>query len=322
MDMADAQRRPHPILVALAAIGTVVLLAVLLLLVGVGVAMKSFEKGISEISFSKGSSTSAAEEFYSNTPSKPFTAGIKLVGEIDSEMADTVLEKLEHAGENEKATAVLLEVDSPGGTVVPSQEMYDLIKEISQKKPVVAYVRDVAASGAYYTISSATKIVASRGSMIGSIGVLLSGIEYSEALAWLKVKPITLKTGKLKDAGSPNRPWSEDDKVYLQDMLEKTRLQFIDDVRFSRKLPDTSIVKMSDGRVVLGTEALELKLIDSLGGKKQALELIAELTKKAKPDEVFYLEESKKVPFFLEQFLNNSAKKIASKIFTPSVVRR
>jgi len=219
-------------------------------------------------------------------------AGIRLEGEINSPMADEVIEKLEEAEEDKRVVGILLEVESPGGAVVPSQEMYDIITRIKAAKPVVAYIRDVAASGAYYTIAPASRIVANRGSMVGSIGVVLETFEASELIAWAKLKPITLKTGKLKDAGSPTRPYSEDDKAYLQSLIDKTRAQFADDVKKARGLSDLTLAHMSDGRVVLGTEAANLKLIDKVGNRDDALDALEELTKQKPLPEVYYMEET------------------------------
>jgi protease IV len=323
MNMAGVNeaRRPHPVLVALAVIGAFVLIAVFLILIGVGFLFKSIDKGIGEITFGSNKKGNL-EQVFSSSPSTPFTAGIKIEGEIDSEMAESILEKLEYCESNTKITGILLDVDSPGGSVVPSQEMFDFISSLKAKKPVVAYVRDVAASGAYYTIASASQIIANRGSMIGSIGVIMAGMEYSSALEWLKVKPITIKTGKLKDSGSPSRPWTNEDREYLESLLEQTRQLFSNDVKTARNLPESTLAKMSDGRVVLAQEAVTLKLIDSLGNKKNAMESIASLTKKTEPDELHYLEESKHVPYFLEHLIEQSAKSLVKSVNSRLLERR
>jgi len=207
----------------------------------------------------------------------PTAAIIILDGQITAELADKILEKLVTAETEKKYVGVMLEVNSPGGSVVASQEIYDMVEALKATKPVVVYMREVAASGAYYASAPASKIVANRGTMVGSIGVILQSFETSQLITWLKLKPMTLKTGSLKDAGSPLREWTPHDKDYLQRLINTTRDQFVQDVAKARSLPQTTIDAMSDGRVVLGAEALDLKLVDALGSKQTAKKILEEL---------------------------------------------
>ncbi len=303
--MADAlqNRRPHPLLVALAVVGVLTLTAVLFVLVTVGWALKS----VPEFARS-GFHTSA------KTHTEKFIAGIKLDGEINSHTADTVVEKLESALKDSETVGVLLEVNSPGGSVVASQEIYDTVKRVKVKKPVVAYVREMAASGAYYSSASASKIVANRGSLVGSIGVILSTVEVSKLIDWLKLKPVTLKTGKLKDSGSPTREWTEDDKSYLQALINDTRGQFIGDVRAERNLTDAAANEMSDGRVVLAPHALSLKLIDAVGAKQVALQEIATIANLKDIPELEYLEDKKEFPDFIGNLLRSEKTNLRQEI--------
>jgi protease-4 len=205
-------------------------------------------------------------------------AEIKLDAPINPETATTVIEKLNEAAKDKRIKAILLEVNSPGGSVVASQEIHDTIKAMKEKIPVIAYMREVAASGAYYSSVTASWIVANRGTMVGSIGVIMSSFEATQLIDWMKIKPVTLKTGRLKDSGSLARPWTEDDKAYLQQLINKTRDQFVSDVRAARpKISDETMNHMSDGRVVLGTEALNRNLVDSLGGRHDAIAKAAEI---------------------------------------------
>jgi protease IV len=298
--MADVphNRRPHPLLVALAVVGALALIAVgsVLGLVGLTIskAPAVFGRHLG------GAASDDARFLHGLAPHEKVFAHIRLEGEIKSEMADAVLEKLKEAKDEPRVAGVFLEVDSPGGAVVPSQEIYDTLKRVKEVKPVVAYVRDVAASGAYYSIATASSIVANRGSMIGSIGVILSTVEVSDFLAWAKLKPVTLKTGKLKDAGNPMRVWTNEDKVYMQGLIDKTRSQFAGDVKAARGLGDLALEHMSDGRVVLGPEALELKLIDKVGDKDLAVATLTELAKLQKALELFEMDNSEPgVPLFM-----------------------
>ena len=220
----------------------------------------------------------------------PYIAGIKLWGEITDASANEVLDKLETAKNDSSAVGILLDVNSPGGVVVPSQEIYDAVKSIRVSKPVVVYVRNMAASGAYYSSSSASKIVANRGSLIGSIGVIMEGFEADKLIQFLKINPFTIKTGALKDTGSPMRPMNDADKKYLQGLIESTRAEFASDVKSGRGVSDLALNFMSDGRVVLAPQALDLKLIDEIGSKDMALSEIATLAKQKKTPELFYYE--------------------------------
>lgn len=205
-------------------------------------------------------------------------AEIKLDQPIGPEVAQTVVEKLNEAAKDKRIKGILLEVNSPGGSVVASQEIYDTIKTIKEKMPVVSYMREVAASGAYYSAVSSSWLVSNRGTMVGSIGVIMSSFEATQLLDWMKIKPVTLKTGQLKDTGSPARPWTTEDKAYLQKLINDTRDQFVADVRAARpKITAETMKHMSDGRVVLGTEALERQLVDSIGGRREAIAKAAEL---------------------------------------------
>lgn len=308
--MADVNtaRRPHPFFTALAVIGALALLTVGCVLGLVGYALyKAPGIALGRMGGS-GANQDASRYLQGLRMGEEAFASIRLEGEINSLVADAVLEKLEAASEDSRIRGVLLEVESPGGAVVPSQEMYDAVKRLKESKPVVSYVRDVAASGAYYAIASSSAIVANRGSMVGSIGVLLSSVELTELFTWAKLKPVTLKTGSLKDAGNPARQWTESDKAYLQGLIDKTREQFASDVKAARSLGDVAMERMSDGRVVLGPEAAELRLVDKVGDRTLALRTLTELAKLEKTPQVFELEDSKsEMPLFFRYLFEEGA---------------
>jgi protease-4 len=246
----------------------------------------------------------------------PFSSGlaeIKLNQPIDSEVASVVVDKLNEAAEDERIKGILLEVDSPGGSVVASQEIYDAILKIKEQTPVVAYMRNVAASGAYYSSVPASWLIANRGTMVGSIGVIMENFEASKLIQWMKLQPVTLKTGKLKDSGSAVRPWTAEDKAYLQQLINDTRDQFVSDVRLARPQITTETIRyMSDGRVILGTEALTRKLVDALGNRKNAIEKAAELAglKTGDETEVFPMEKPE-IRGFLGEILGVTMQSVA-----------
>jgi protease IV len=307
--MADdkMKRRPHPVVVALAVVGVLALTTVFAIIAVLGFAISKAPDLIPSSMSSMGSGkTEFLKQLGHNEKS---VAGIRVEGEIQSLMANEILEKLKEAGDDPRIVGILLEVESPGGAVVPSQEMYDAIMKTKAKKPVVAYVRDVAASGAYYTIASASSIVANRGSMVGSIGVIMQSFQANRLFDTLKLDPVTLKTGALKDAGSPVRPWTDADKEYLQKLISDTREQFATDVKTARNLPEATMSRMADGRVVLGTEALNLRLVDRVGDRDAALDELSKLTKVTPLPEVFYMEEQPvHVPFVFRYLLDEGAK--------------
>lgn len=297
-------KRTQVILIVLATIGALAILFFLGFSTLIGMAFYSVGKSVKEIS--EVTANPSKNTFTTPHSGSDYIAGIKLNGEINDLLADDVIEKLQAAKEDKKAIGVLLEVSSPGGAVVPSQEIYDAVKEVRGKKPIVVYVRGMAASGAYYASSPASKIVANRTSMIGSIGVIMSGFEAGKLIQFLKINPVTFKTGALKDAGSPTRPVTDADRQYLQGLLEDTHKQFEQDVVEARHTTDKTMTFMSDGRVVLAPKAMELKLIDSIGSRQLALNEIATLAHKKSPPEVFYYENIQKFSDYFAQRLGSN----------------
>jgi protease-4 len=289
------RRQPHFITLILAALGALALVAVVLF-IGLIVVLATALSG--------GHTTSVS---VMKPTSGKYVAGIRLHGEVNAELADEVVDLIEEASLDKDVAGVLLDVNSPGGSVVASQEIYDTIARKRETLPVVAYVREMAASGAYYSVASASKIVANRGSLVGSIGVILSTVETTELMKWAKLKPITMKTGSLKDAGSPVREWTEADKSYLQALIEDTRKVFVSDVVAMRKLEPEAVSHMADGRVVLGAEAVRLKLVDVVGSKEDALQAAAGLAGIKEKPELIYIEPKKNFKMFLREMLEEEA---------------
>lgn len=188
---------------------------------------------------------------------------------VDSE--DTV-RQLEELKKNDMVRAVVLRVDSPGGVVGPSQEIYAEVKKVAADKKVVVSMGSLAASGGYYISVPATMIMANPGTITGSIGVLIKISNMEGLLGKVGVKAFTLKTGKFKDAGSPLRTMTEQDKAMLQRVIDNTHGQFVKAVADGRKLPVEDVIKIADGRIFTGEQALDLKLIDRTGTLQDAIE--------------------------------------------------
>jgi len=165
-----------------------------------------------------------------------------------------------------------MRIDSPGGVVGPSQEIYAEVKKLTAAKKVVVSMGSLAASGGYYIAAPAVMIIANPGTITGSIGVLMKFSNVEGLMGKIGMKAFTLKTGKYKDAGSPVRPMSDQDKAMLQGVIDSAHGQFVKAVAEGRKLPVEEIRRIADGRIFTGEKALALKLVDRLGTLQDAVE--------------------------------------------------
>jgi protease-4 len=188
--------------------------------------------------------------------------------------------------------AVVVRINSPGGGVAASQELFSEIRRFRKEtgKPVVVSMESVAASGGYYAAVAADHIVANPGTITGSIGVIMQWMNYGDLLEWAKVRAVTLKSGALKDAGNPSRPLTDEERKYFEDLIQRLRLQFQTAVAEGRKgrLKPEALAHMSDGRVVTGEEALALGLVDEIGDYRDAVDRAARLAHLAVPAEVWH----------------------------------
>ncbi|MDA8058936.1 MAG: signal peptide peptidase SppA [Nitrospiraceae bacterium] len=168
--------------------------------------------------------------------------------------------------------AIILRINSPGGAVVPSQDIYEEVGKIRAKgKPVISSIGTLGASGAYYIASGTDYIMASPGSLTGSIGVIMELAEFKDLLDKLGIKSEVLKAGAMKDAGSPFRPMTPAEQAYMQTLLANIHAQFINDVSKGRKIPVETLKPLADGRVFTGKMALGLHLVDGLGDYRDAV---------------------------------------------------
>lgn len=196
----------------------------------------------------------------------------------------SIVEQIEKADKNKEIKAILLEINSPGGTPVATDEIAGAIK--STNKTTVAVIRETGASGAYWIATAADKIFANRMSVTGSIGVTASRLEYYGLLADYNVTYRQLISGRLKDAGTPLRQMTVEEKQLFQGLLDGLHEEFISAVAENRNLPKEKVRQLATGFVYLGSEAKELGLVDELGGKKEALAYIEkELNITAEPVE-------------------------------------
>ena len=197
-----------------------------------------------------------------------------------TQSASSIARRIRRFADRSEIKALLLDVNSPGGTIAAVQEIHDAVLYFkSQKKPVVALFRDVAASGGFYVAMGADKIIAQQGTMTGSIGVIMQATNFEGLLEKIGVKFIPIKSGKHKDIGAFYRPMSAEEAALLQEMIGETYQQFYQAVKAGRpNINDATLSMYADGRIFTGARAKAIGFIDDLGGEDKAREALAELT--------------------------------------------
>jgi protease IV len=202
---------------------------------------------------------------------------IDLSGVISEESGRPIVEQLDKWRKKSSVRAIVLHVNSPGGEVAISQEIYDAILRVREDKPVVVSMAGVAASGGYYVACAADRIVANPGTLTGSIGVIVSFHTFDKLMDKWGISTATVKSGELKDAGSYSKPMSEKDELMLQSVVMDTYEQFVGVVAEGRGLQKEAVYPLADGSVFTGLQAYNLGLVDQLGGFKEAVDLAATL---------------------------------------------
>ena len=204
-----------------------------------------------------------------------FVAVIELKGVIlDSKK---ILKQLKEAADDKDIKAVVLRIDSPGGAVAPSQEIYEAVKRFT--KPMVGSMGSVAASGGFYVASGLKKVYANPGTLTGSIGVIMEFMNLKKLYDWAKVERYSIKTGKFKDSGAEYKELAPDEREYFQALVMDTLEQFKKAVSDGRKMTMDEVTEIADGRVFTGVQAKKLKLIDELGTLEDAITYIAKEAK-------------------------------------------
>ncbi len=207
-----------------------------------------------------------------------------------------IVKKLDRLLNDTSVKAIVIRVDSPGGSVGASQEIYRAIERIKERgKPVVVSMGNVAASGGYYISAPADVIFANPGTITGSIGVIIQYVGYKELLSKIGIKTEAIKTGKYKDTLSPFKDLTKEEKEYLKRLITDSYEQFISAILKYRKdrITEEELRKVADGRVMTGLKAKEIGLVDEIGNIKDAIEKAAELAGIVGKPRVFYVEERK-----------------------------
>ncbi len=189
----------------------------------------------------------------------------------------SVIDRIIKFKKDKTVKAIVLRIETPGGAVGPSQEIYQEVRKAGQVKKVVASMGAVAASGGYYVSSAAHKIFANPGTITGSIGVVAEFSNIEEILKKVGLKTVTIKSGDFKDIGSPLREMTSEEHQLIKGIIDGVHKQFIRAVAEGRNLPIEAVEKIADGRILTGEQAKELGLIDQLGNLQDAITLASQL---------------------------------------------
>ena len=231
---------------------------------------------------------------------------IQLFGPIMD--SDIIIKEIEEAQENSRIKGVLLTVNSPGGAVPPSIEIAYAIRELKKHKPVVAYASGIMASGSYYSSIYTNKIIANPGAIIGSIGVIMESANLKELMDKIGVKTQVVKQGTYKEAGTPTREWTTQEREELERLTKDTYDLFVSDVAQARGLDINASAEYADAHIFSAQRAKSVGLIDDIGIKSQAKSEIEKLSKVKKA----VWKKKDKMEAFMERLASKTALKIQS----------
>jgi len=222
--------------------------------------------------------------------------------------AEPVIEKIIKFRKSKSVKAIILRINSPGGAVAPSQEIYQEVKKTCKEKTVVVSVESVAASGGYYIACAADKIIANPGTLVGSIGVILQIENIEELLKKIGLSRKVIKSGKYKDIGSMTRKMTAEEEAMLQEFSDDIYGQFIDAVVEGRNIKREEVLKLADGRIFSGAQAIKLGLIDKLGNLQDAISITGEMVGiKGEPRTIY---PKKKKPSIFDFIFEEASKSI------------
>lgn len=219
------------------------------------------------------------------------------------------LDLLRKHRKDKRIKGVLVRINSPGGAVGPSQELYDELRRTREeyKKPVVAFCGAVAASGAYYAAVGADKIVTTPGCMVGSIGALISFVNLEKLYGWAKIHRYSVTTGKFKDAGADYKALTSEERSVFQELLNDVLAQFKEAILAGRKMKPELLDRYADGRVFTGAQAVKLGFADATGSWDDARKLVGELAGLGKDPEVFKAVKKRGFFEYLEEATSNTS---------------
>lgn len=232
--------------------------------------------------------------------------------------SNDVVEQLSQFGKDDTIKAVVVRINSPGGGVAPSQEVYEAVVQLKKKKKVVASMGSVAASGGYMIACATDKIVANPGTITGSISAIMTFANAEELLKKIGLKTSVVKSGKFKDIGSPAREMTAEERSLIQELVDDIYDQFLDTVSQNRRISKEDLKNIADGRVFSGRQAKKIGLIDDIGDMTYAVDLAGKLSGiEGKPDVVYSKKKGQKFwEFILGDMMNAFGWKISEKTQT------
>jgi protease-4 len=240
----------------------------------------------------------------------PKVGVIEISGAITE--AEDPLARLKTFREDDTVRAIVIRIDSPGGSVGPAQEIYSEIRKTIPTKKIIASMGSVAASGGYYLAAAANGIVANPGTITGSIGVIMGYTDLQEVFRKIGLTPVVIKSGAFKDMGSPLREMSAEERAILQGFVDQIHEQFVQAVAEGRNMASAAVAPLADGRIYSGQEALKLGLVDRLGNLSDAIAWAGSLGGIEGEPEVIYARE--KTGAFLKYFLETAVKAVIEQI--------
>jgi protease-4 len=203
---------------------------------------------------------------------------VRIEGVISGELADRTVRQLKKYADDTSIKAIVLRIDSPGGGVASSQEIYQEVKRTRAKgKPIVASMGSLAASGGYYVAAAVERIFANPGTITGSIGVIIQLANAEDLLRKVGVESAVIKSGPFKDSGNPTRSLRDDERQVFQAVVDDVYQQFVEAVVEGRKLQEADVRQYADGRIYSGRQAKQLNLVDELGTLQDAVAYTARL---------------------------------------------
>ncbi len=250
-----------------------------------------------------------------------FSLGKDSIGVVPIEGVITsskqINEELRRFGKNKKIKGVVLRINSPGGGVGPSQEIYEEVKKLKAKKAVIASIGAVGASGGYYVACGADKIIADPGSITGSIGVIIEFVNLKDLVEKLGVKGMVVKSGPMKDVGNPLRDMTKEERIMVQELIDNIYNQFVDAVADGRKIERTKVMKMADGRIFSGEQAKRKGLVDFLGNFYDAVDIAARMVGiKGEPNIVY----PPKKKFSIIELIKGEVESIIGQVMSETVI--
>lgn len=219
-----------------------------------------------------------------------------------------LLSQLNQAKEDSNVKAIVIRINSPGGAVVPTDELHRKLKQVKSetKKPIVISMGSYAASGGYYLATAGDKVYANPSTLTGSLGVIASYMNYGELAKEYGIKENVIKSGKFKDMGNPMREMTQDEHTLLQGVINESYQQFVDVIAEGRKMPREKVLQLADGRIYTGKQAKANGLIDELGTLEDATEAAKKLAKLQEATVVRYEE-----PFGFSKMFSSFSTKLS-----------